>query len=154
MLNEKFWLAISFLIFASLIAKYVAPMLLKMMDDSAKKIADNIASAANLKKQAEELLEATKKHQKEAIEYCNKLIADAQSEAQKLIDQSQLALESEVSKRLTAAMERIKTQEEYVVRDLKNKIINDAVSKLEKDLAGNLNQEQNNQFTSKSISSL
>jgi F-type H+-transporting ATPase subunit b len=151
MFDEKFWLTISFIFFAILIAKYVWPLIIKMIDDSSKKIASDVEAAKNLKNQAEELLLQAKKHHQETITHCKKLAIDAEDEVKKLISTSKASLEHEVEIKLDAAMTRIKNQEENIIRDLKTKIIEDAFEKVKKDLASNLDQSKNNKLVDSKI---
>jgi F-type H+-transporting ATPase subunit b len=151
MFDEKFWLAISFAFFAILIAKYVWPLMISKIDDSSKKIASDVEAAKNLKIQAEELLLEAKKHHQETVEHCKKLAIDAEDEVKKLIISSQSSLEHEIKIKLDAAVTRIKNQEENIVRDLKNKIVEDAFEKVKKDLVTNLDQSKNNKLVDSKI---
>jgi F-type H+-transporting ATPase subunit b len=151
MFDEKFWLTISFIFFAILAAKYVWPLIIKMIDNASKKITDDVESAKNLKIQAEELLLEAKKHHQETIEHCKKLASDAEDEVKKLIISSQANLEHEIKIKLDAAVTRIKNQEENIVRDLKTKIVEDAFEKVKKDLATNLDQSENNKLVDSKI---
>ncbi len=153
MFDEKFWLTISFVIFAILMAKYVLPLIIKMIDDSSKKIADDVVAAKNLKNQAEELFLEAKKHHQETIQHCKKLADDAEGEVKKLISQSQASLDHDLKIKLDAAVMRIKNQEENIIRDLKTKIVEDALAAVKNDLAGNLDQQQNNKLVDSKIAS-
>lgn len=154
MFNEKFWLAISFIIFATIFVKYVLPVIAKMINGSVKKIADDIEAAKNLKEKAEELLVAAKKHYEETVINCKKLTIDAEEEAKNLITKSQAILDHELKIKLDAAVTRIKNQEEKIVRDLKDKMVDDAITLVRNNLANDLDRQKNDQLINQKIMSI
>ena len=151
MFDEKFWLAISFVVFVILIAKYVWPLIIKMTDDSAKKIASDVEAAKNLKNRAEGLFLEAKNHHEKTIENCKKLTFDAEDEIKKLISTSRSTIDHDLKIKLDAAIMRIKNQEENIVRDLKAQIVADAFDAIKNDFANNLDQKKNNQFVDSKI---
>ena len=77
---------------------------------------------------------------------------DTEDEVQKLADESHQLLEEEVSKRRAGALDRIKTEEDSAIRELKVKIVNLALGKLTKEL--NLNQEGHEKLIEKTLNNL
>ena len=93
--DSKFWLAISFFIFVALIIKYALPKILAALDNKSKQIANDIEQAKQMRQKAEQLLLEAKKHHEESLLYCQKLISNAQKEADKLLlDSKKIKLES------------------------------------------------------------
>ncbi len=150
--DEKFWLAIAFFTFGAFAAKYVWPLLRKGLDSSSKKIAEEILAAKEMKENAERLLVKAEKLYEEAALFAKKLVKDTEDEVQKLADESHQLLEEEVSKRRAGALDRIKTEEESAIRELKVKIVNLALGKLTKEL--NLNQEGHEKLIEKTLNNL
>ncbi|MBU6141191.1 MAG: ATP synthase F0 subunit B [Proteobacteria bacterium] len=147
--DEKFWLAIAFSFFAALVAKYVWPIISKHLDSSSKKIAEEILAAKQMKESAEKLLTAAEKLYQEANIFSQKLIKDTEDEVRKLAADSQAALEEEIAKRKAAAIERIKSEEGLAIRELKIKIVNSALRKMQNEL--NLNQENHEKLIEKNL---
>ena len=130
MLNEKFWLAVAFLSFLALMIKYVWPLLVKGIDAKSKKIAEEILAAKEMREKAEMLLKEAEKFYQESLSFSQKLAKDAEIEAKKLAEESKLILENELKKKTSAAIERIKLEEERMIREIKLKIISDTMEVL------------------------
>lgn len=126
-IDEKFWLAISFVAFVVLIYKFVWPILSKMIGDKADQIIKDLNDAKAAKQKAEELLVKIQKQHDTSIESAKKIINDAQIEAKKFIEDSKAAVEDEIQRKLNALNDRIKGEEEKTVRDIKAKIISLAI---------------------------
>lgn len=147
MLNEKFWLAIAFLSFCALIIKYVGPSIAKALDNKSKKIAEDILAAKELKEKAEKLLAKAEKYLEESSSFAEKLMKDAEIEAKNFAEDSRLALESELSKKTAAALERIKLEEQVATREIKTKIVTLALESMSKGL--NLDQKNHEDLINK-----
>ena len=84
MFDEKFWLALAFLAFLTLLIKFVFPKLTKILDGKSKKIAEDILEAKKLREGAQKLLEEAQAFHKHSIEHSQKIITDAIEEAKKI----------------------------------------------------------------------
>ena len=111
-----------------------------ILDNKSKQIADEIEAAKNLKDKASMLLNKTERYQKEAEQYVQNLLKNAEIEAQKLTIESQRIVEAEIAKKTAASIERIKIEEESAIREIKNKIVSSAIQNISKNIAGELNQ--------------
>lgn len=147
--DEKFWLAIAFFSFFTLVVKYFWPLIRKGLDDSSKKIAEEILAAKEMKENAEKLLSKAEQLYQDAISFSEKLIRDTEDEVKKLAAESEKLLSEELTKRKTAALDRIKFEEESAVRELKVKIVNSALGKLANDL--NLSKEDHEKLVEKAV---
>jgi F-type H+-transporting ATPase subunit b len=134
MLNEKFWLAISFLAFVALLAKYVWPHIAKALDESSKKIAADLLAAKEMKERAEKLLANAEQFYKESLAYAEKLSRDAESEAKKIAESAKTNLETEVKKKTDAALNRVKLEEERMIREIKLQIVDSAINNISQNL--------------------
>lgn len=152
MFDEKFWLAIAFFAFVYLIAKYVFPHVIKGLDNSAKKIADDLEAAKILKEKAEKLLHNAEQFYKESLTYAEKLKNDAAIEAKNIADKSSQALAVEIEKRTTAALNRIKLEEERMVRQIKLQIVENAIKQLSN--SADLKKDAQEKLIDKSIKNL
>ena len=131
-LDPRFWLAISFLIFLTLLIKYIVPKIITALDNKSKQIANDIEQAKQIKEKAEELLLKTKQYHQESLLYCKKLIDKTKKETEKLLADSQNSLEQELINKTNLAKNRIRQEEEKIIRDIKLNIITSAIKIIEK----------------------
>lgn len=127
MFDEKFWLALAFLAFLTLLIKFVFPKLTKILDGKSKKIAEDILEAKKLREIAQKLLEEAKAFHKHSIEHSQKIITDAIEEAKKIENISKKSLEDQIQKISDLALERLKNEEALAIRQVKTNIINEAI---------------------------
>lgn len=147
--DEKFWLATAFFSFFALVVKYVWPLISKGLDSSSKKVAEEILAAKEMREDAEKLLIKAEQLYKDAVSFSEKLIKDTEDEVQKLAAESKKLLEEEVNKRKKIALDRIRFEEEFAVRELKAKIVDSALGKLANEL--NLNKEDHEKLVEKAV---
>ena len=127
MFNEKFWLAIAFFSFLGLLIKFAFPKIAKNLDAQSKKIAEDILEAKKLREGAQKLLEEAQVFHKHSIEHSQKIITDAIEEAKKIEINSKKSLEDQIKKFSDIALERLKSEEESAIRQVKINIINEAI---------------------------
>jgi F-type H+-transporting ATPase subunit b len=152
MFDEKFWLAIAFLAFAILLVKYAWPHIAKALDDSSKKIAQDLLAAKELKERAEKLLANAEKFYNESLAYAEKLTSEAEKEAKKIAEDSAKSLEAEVNKKTAAAIARVKLEEERMMREVKIQIVNSAIDKISSGL--DFKDDEQDKLVEKSIKNL
>ena len=146
MLNEKFWLAISFTTFILLLIKFVRPQMTKALDDKSKAIGEEIMAAKEMKERAIQLLAKAEKYSAESASYAQKLIQDAEAEAQKFSAEARQMLDQEISKKTAASIERIKLEEIGAIRDIKTKIVAAAMENLSENIAAKMDQKNHGQL--------
>lgn len=154
MFNEKFWLAVAFAAFLALLYKFARGAIVKSLEDKSRSIAEEILAAKEMKEKAAHLLELSEKFAQESDAYAAKLMRDAESEAQKFLDEAKKSAEEEVAKKTAAAAERIKQEELLVISAIKNNIIASALSEVENSTLNNLSPEQTEAVFAKSIQDL
>ncbi|MBU6339470.1 MAG: ATP synthase F0 subunit B [Rickettsiales bacterium] len=152
--DEKFFLAISFFAFAGLMVKYIGPKLTKSLDQKSKEIAEEILAAKELKEKAAKLLEKAEKYHQESLSYADKLRADAELEAQKFVAEAEKSISDELEKKTVAANNRIKFAEEKAIAEIKESIVNAALSTIESEAAKGLDKKQNDFVLSQAIGSV
>jgi F0F1-type ATP synthase membrane subunit b/b' len=151
MFNEKFWLAIAFTSFVLLILKYVRPLIIKALDNKSKQIAEEILAAKEMKEKALRLLERAEKSYEDSINFSQKIIKDAEIEAQKFATESQKMIEQEISKKTAAALDRIKLEQDSAIREIKQKIISAALQIFSKNVEKETSRNQHDQLISRAI---
>lgn len=140
-IDEKFWLAIAFFAFVTLILKYVWPILSQKISEQSKQIAKELLEAQELKEEAKKLLEDSKKQYENSVIASKKLFEDAESEAKKLLEDVKVRAAKDFDKKVAALNERIKTEEEKAIRDLKKEVVSLAFDDIKNNLQNN-NQEK------------
>jgi len=151
MFNEKFWLAIAFTSFVLLIIKYAKPMITKALDQKSKQIAEEILAAKEMKEKAAKLLEKAEKAYQDSMNFSQKIIKDAEVEAQKFAAESQKMIELEISKKTAAALNRINLEQESAIRDIKQKIVASALEIFSENVAKETDGKQHEQLVARAI---
>jgi len=152
MFDEKFYLALAFLTFLGLIIKFVWPNLTKALDENSKKIAQELLEAKRLKERAEKLLHDAEKFYQDSVLYAEKMAQDAESEAKKITELAKNDLALEIQKKTDAAIARVKLEEERLVRELKLKIVENAIAEISQNL--DFNAGEQDKLLAKSIKNL
>lgn len=134
MFDEKFWLALAFISFVIFIIYYVLPIITDQFDAKIKQIAEELLAAKEAKEKATNFLLDAEDRYRAAVDFSDKLIKDAATEAQKLLVEVQKSAEIEVAKKMEALNARIKNEEERAIREIKVGIINSAIKTIETNL--------------------
>lgn len=151
MFDEKFWLAIAFLSFVAILYKLIYPKLITNIDAKSKKIADDIVEAKKLRETAQKLLDEAQAFHKYSIEHAEKIINDAIIEAKKIEISSKNSLEEQTNKISSIAMQRIKSEEESAIRQVKNHLIDQAIKGI---ATQNFNDNEHKKIVEKSLSNI
>lgn len=144
-LGLVFWTLVTFLILLFILRKFAWKPILGAISDREEGIKDALASAEKARQEMENLTadnerilqEARAEREamlKDARDVKNKMIADAKGEAQaqasKMIEQAQLAIESEKK----AAMAELKSHVAGLSLDIAEKVVRDELSNKDKQL--------------------
>jgi len=144
-LGLVFWTLVTFLILLFILRKFAWKPILVAVSDREEGIKDALASAEKARQEMENLTadnerilqEARAEREamlKDARDVKNKMIADAKDEAQaqasKMIEQAQLAIESEKK----AAMAELKSHVAGLSLDIAEKVVRDELSNKDKQL--------------------
>ena len=132
-LDPKFWLSVSFLSFLALLIKLALPFIIAKIDSRLKEVLDYVKLAEKSLKESEILLADAERLYKNAVKSSQNLIQDANKESEALIIRSKKLVQAEIDKKILAVRNRIKKEEEKLIRELKNKIITSAVNVIEDD---------------------
>lgn len=149
--DPKFWLAISFIIFILVIVKYALPIILKKIDNQSDVIAKNIKEAEALKIEAEKLLKKSKEYFDESVKYGDQIILDSKNESDKIIEDNRSFIEREISKKISLAKERIKINEDSIIREVKTKIIESAIISVAQNINKNIDSKSVSKISKDSI---
>jgi len=148
MFDEKFWLALAFLSFVALSFKFILPKIAKILDNKSKKIAEDILEAKKLREQAQKLLEEAQTFHKLSVEKSQQIINDAMIEAKNIENLAKKNLDEQIDKIKNTALERIKNEQEFAIRQVKTTIIEEVVNQFS---ALQLSEEQHQKIVANAL---
>jgi len=152
--NPETWIAITWLIVVALLARPVYRGITKGLDARALKIKDRLAEAERLRDEAQTMLSAYQKKQREALKEAENIIAQAKAEAERLAKQAALDLDELVKRREQQALDRITQAEAEAMREVRNKAVEIAIAATGKLIAETLPAEKANELIDAAIKDL
>lgn len=126
--NPANWVAISFVIFMALAAKYIFPIVIKGLDSRAAKIKEQLEQATKLRQEAEALLAEYKRQQKDMLAEAEKTLANAKVEVERMRERAEQDLKSAIDRRTEQANEKIARLEKDAVDQVREHIVDVAIS--------------------------
>ena len=120
MSDPKFWVAVSFVLFFLLLGKKIWGVLTGALDGKAEKIRRQLAEAADLRAQAEQMLQAAEAERAAAGKDAEDLLARAREGAGRLAAAAAAEAEAAAKRRERMAMDRIAAAEASAVADVRN----------------------------------
>ncbi|MBR0679637.1 F0F1 ATP synthase subunit B [Roseomonas eburnea] len=119
-LDPKFWVAVSFVLFFALLGKKLWGVLTGALDGRAERIRRQLAEAADLRAQAEQMLKAAEAERAAAAKEAEDLLARAREEAERLAAAAAAEAEAAAKRRERMAMDRIAAAEASAVADVRH----------------------------------
>ena len=140
--NPESWVAITWVIVVALLARPVYKALTAGLDSRRDKIKEKLDEAERLRDEAQELLAAYQKKQKEAMAEAEGIVATAKAEAQRLATQAAADLDELVKRREQQALDRITQAEAEATMEVRNKAVEIAMEATKKLIADNLSKDK------------
>lgn len=122
------WVAISFVIFMALSAKYIFPIVIKGLDSRAAKIKEQLEQATKLRQEAEALLAEYKRQQKDMLAEAEKTLENAKVEVERMKQRAEIDLKTSIDRRTEQANEKIARLEKDAVDQVREHIVDVAIS--------------------------
>lgn len=145
---------IAFAVFVWFCMKFVWPLLLGMIEEREKRIADGLAAA----EEGEQKLEQAKSRLSEALEEGKNKAADIISQAQKrgdeIIEEAKQTAKSEGQRQLEAARSEIEQEKEQARQELRQQVAVLAIAGAEQILMREVDQNAHNDVLTKISSEL
>ena len=138
MIDERFWVALSFFIFIALIYKPVAKIVISKLDERSHTIQKALESAHRAVIEAGELLELNKKYRTEINEDIDVIISRANNQSVLITQESKDNLQAMSAIKEEAMDRKIAEQQHSMENKLLIKSIDDAFVKSEEILASNV----------------
>jgi F-type H+-transporting ATPase subunit b len=114
-----FWNTVAFAILVFLMYKWALPPLLKILEEREKTISDSLTTAQEQQRQTQEMLSSAKQKISEASQAAQKILAQAQSEGEKLKKEMGEIGRKEADFYLTRAKEDLNQQKGEILAEIK-----------------------------------
>ena len=133
MLEAEFWVAVAFAIFVGVLVYLGVPqLLLKALDDRARRVQADLDEARRLKEEAQKLLAEYQGKQRQAETEAAGIIEGARAEAERIAAEAKTKMEEFVARRTNMAETKIAQAEAQAVADVRAAAAEAAVSAAEK----------------------
>lgn len=126
MFDEKFWLAIAFIVFIVFIYKFLGNKINSILNEKSQQIASDLLLASQAKEKAEKLLQEVQDYNQQSLKYAEKLKLDTSSELNIMYQNATLSLQQELAKITEASQKRLKEEEQIAIRKVQETIISQA----------------------------
>ena len=142
-IDATFWVAISFIIFVGIVFYLKVPQKIgQTLDESIKKIKEEIDNAEKLKDEAKTLLSEYETKVSKSKEEIKNLIQKAETQAENNIIKTNEEFHLIVENRKKAAEEKIKQMKIQAIKDIKNLSIDLAISSVEKIIKNSIDKKK------------
>ena len=119
-LDPKFWVAVSFTVFAALAIKLAWGTVTAMLDGRGQRISAELAEAARLRQEAEDMLRQAEAERQAAMAEAAALIERAKAEAERVAATAAADAQAQAARREKMAMDRIAAAEASAVSEVRN----------------------------------
>ena len=131
-IDATFWVAISFFIFVGVVFYFKVPQKInKSLDESIKKIKEEIENAEKLKDEAKNILSEHESKISKSKNEINLMMQKAKNELEKNIIKTNEEFHSAIENRKKIAEEKIKQLKTQAIKDVKNSSVKIAVQAVE-----------------------
>lgn len=152
--DPETWVAITWLIVFGLIARPAFRAITAGIDLRREKIRSRLDEAERLRTEAQEMLAASQKRQRDSIKEAEAIITQAKTEAERLTLASADALDEMLKRREQQALDRIAQAESDAMREVRHQAIDVAVAATRKLIASTLSADQSSALIDAAIRDL
>ena len=151
-IDATFWVAISFLIFVILLIYFKIPSKVKnILDENINQIKKQVDESEKLKEEAKRQLAEFEKKIGDSKSQVNKMIKEANDQAEKNIVKSNEVFHKLVETRKKNNEEKIKQLKNQAIKDIKNASVKIAFESIEKLLLNSLDKSKLDKIYNRSI---
>ena len=151
-IDATFWVAISFLIFVILLVYFKIPSKIKnILDENINQIKRQVEESEKLKEEAKRQLAEYEKRIGDSKSQVNKMIKEANNQAEKNIIKSNEVFHKFIEIRKKNTEEKIKQLKNQAIKDIKDASVNIAFESIEKLLLNSLDKSKLDKIYSQSI---
>ena len=142
-IDATFWVAVSFLIFVGVIFYFKVPQKIDdSLNESIKKIKENLDNAEKLKDEAKNILSQYDSKVSKSKEEIKNLITDAKNQAEQNIIKTNEEFHKVIENRKKSAEEKIKQMKVQAIKDVKNSSVDIAISSVEKIIKNSIDKKK------------
>ena len=125
--NPEFWVLVGFLIFFILLGRTLWKVMRDGLDGRAAKIKEQLNEAAQLRAEAESLLNLYRSKQEQAVKDAEDILAQAKAEADLMLKNAEADLKRSLAAREAQAKDRIALAEQAAIQQVKARAVEIAV---------------------------
>ena len=125
--NPEFWVLVGFLIFFILLGRTLWKVMRDGLDGRAAKIQEQLNEAAQLRAEAESLLNLYRSKQEQAVKDAEDILAQAKAEAELMRQSAEADLKRSLAAREAQAKDRIALAEQAAIQQVKARAVEIAV---------------------------
>ena len=152
--DPEFWVLLAVAIFIIVVWKPVRRFVVGALDARTLRIRDELATAANLRDEAQRALAAYQRRQQEAAAEAEAIIAHAKEEAERIAAQSLRDLEETLHRRQLLAQERIAQEEAKALAEIRAIAVDVAISAARQVIVASLDEKRGAVLIDEAIAAL
>ena len=133
--SPEFWVAVGFVIFVALIYKPIARAMTGALDSRAARIKATLDEAAQLRADAEKLLNDYQTRQRNAVKEAEDIIAAAGAQAERMMREAATGLSATLAQREKLALEKIALAESEALKEVREAAVDVAIAATRKLIA-------------------
>lgn len=137
MLNEGFWIFLSFVSLVLILVKYMRKGIISALDEKIRSVEVSILDVEQAKKNSEANLATLKSEHDKAIMQYEKLISEAKSESERILNETETKVQLFYGRSNELLNEYKKKSEEAMIESLKGDILVTVLHMLEEEQKGN-----------------
>ena len=142
-IDATFWVAISFLIFVGILFYFKVPQKIdQSLNESIKKIKEDVNNAEKLKDEAKNLLSDYETKVSKTKDEIKNLMQSAENRAEKTIIKMNEEFHRVVENRKKSAEEKIKQMKIQAIKDVKNSSVDIAIRSVEKIIKNSIDKKK------------
>ena len=128
-MDATFWVGAAFLLFIAILFYFKVPaMLTDALDDRSAKIAEDLEQARQLREEAQALLAAYERKQRNALSEAEEIIAHAKEEAQREAEIAAKKVDEAIARRQQSALDKIAMAEAQAEKEVRDAAIEIAIT--------------------------
>lgn len=152
--DSSVWLLFSFLIFAGIIWKFGKTALISMLDARIKTIREELATAENLRIEAQEMLAQYQRKHRDAVREAEKIIATAEKQVEDIRKKAEDDLDETIAQRERQLKERIERLQQNAKDEIRRYAANLALEATAQIIEKHVDSRTNAELVDQSIRNL
>jgi len=152
--NTDFWVAVSFVVFASVVFKLSRKAVISALDERIEKIKTDIETAENLRVEAQELLAQYQRKQRDAEIEAAKILENAKHNADQIKKEASKELKASVRRKEKQLAERIERMKQSAVEEIQAYAADLAIEATREIIVNNLDKKSNDNLVDTAIADI